>query len=61
MGRIIVTNILVTNSLKPKHHLILKNFVHTSKKAQQITVMNNNWLMMFKEVIPVKFGIIWNP
>jgi hypothetical protein len=32
---------------------VLKNSVHTSKETQHFAIKNINWLMLFKEIIPV--------
>jgi hypothetical protein len=33
--------------------IIFKNSVHTAKKIQHFTIIKINWLMLFKEIIPV--------
>jgi hypothetical protein len=48
-----VINFLI-NPLKLKHtQIIFKNSVHTAKKTQHVSITKINWLMLFKEIIPV--------
>jgi hypothetical protein len=53
------TNLVSTwdplNPMKPKHVLmIFKNSVRTSKRTPHFTITKINWLMLFKEIIPLQ-------
>jgi hypothetical protein len=44
----------VIDPLKPKLvKIIFKNSVRTAKKTQHFTITKIDWLMLFKEIIPV--------